>query len=305
MTTLNHENQLIGILWMIFHCFLISCVVIIAKILGLAGYSSVQIVFFHSFVAFLLILPFALKKYGRETFKTKIFHLHFSRAFLGVISMVIYFFALKYVNLNDARATALLGPVISFIFGIIFLKEIVSGKKILALIVSFIGAAIIVNPTSPDFHVALLLIVIAILMWSTIELIMKKISKNESAIKQLLFLTGFMSILSLPGSIYYWKMPVGSYEMSLLFLIGALFCINCIAIFLAIKNANLTTIMPFDFSGMIFTAILTYFIFAEVIKINTIIGAIVVFLSSLYLLYHEGKSARELRRIGESNILKE
>ena len=287
---------------MIFHCFIISCVVIVAKILGMMGYNSVQIVFFNSFVAFLLILPFAIAKYNfKRVFKTKILHLHFLRAFLGVISMVIYFFSLKFVALNDARAVALLGPVISFIFGIFFLKERVNNKKTIALMFIFIGGAIIIDPNSPAFHPALFLVVVAMLMWSTIEVIMKKISKVESAIKQLLFLTGLMSLFSLVPSIYYWKTPVTNYEFSLLFLIGFLFCLNSIAIFLAIKNANLTTVMPFDFSGMIFTAGLTYLIFAEIITANTLVGSIVVFVSSLYLVFHERKVSKATRL----DILKE
>ena len=306
MTNLKQDNQLLGISWMIFHCFLISNIVIIGKLLGILGYNAIQIVFFQSSVAFLIVLPFALKKYGfSEIFKTKILHLHFVRAFLGVISMSLYYYCLKYVNLNDARAVALLGPVISFIFGVIFLKEVINNKKTIALIFSLIGGAIIINPTSPSFHPALFLIIVSMLMWSTIEVVMKKISKIESVVKQLLFLMGLMSLLLLFPSIYYWKMPSSNYEFSLLLAIGALSFINSIAIFLAIRNANLTTIMPFDFSGMIFTAILTYFIFAELIRVNTIVGSVIVFLSSLYLVYQEGKAGRALARMGEANVLKE
>lgn len=302
---LKEENQLKGILWMISHCLFISLIVIIAKLLSQKGYNSVQIVFFHSFIAFLLILPFAIKQYGLNIFKTDILFLHFLRSFLGTISLIIYFFALKYVNLNDARAFALLGPVISFIFGIIFLKELINNKKTIALISSLIGGIIIINPTSPDFHIALMLILLSMLMWSTIEIIMKKISKKESTLKQLLFLTGLMSLFSLIPAIYYWKTPAGAYEFSLLFSIGLLFCINCTAIFLAIKYANITTIMPFDFSGMVFTAILTYIIFGQIITLNTLVGSIIVFLSSLYLIYHEGKSAKDLAKENEGNVLRE
>ncbi len=302
MEDVKNENQLVGISWMIFHTFIISVMVIIAKKLGIIGYSPVQIIFFNSIVAFFLILPFAIKKYGfANIFKTKILNLHFYRAFLGIISMVLYYFSLTHVALNDARAVALLCPVISFVFGIFLLKEKVDNKKIIALILSLAGGAIIINPASPNFHPALFLIVVAMFMWSTIEVIMKKISKAESAVKQLLFLTGLMSLLSLLPSIYYWKTPSSNHELYLLLIMGVLLCINSISIFLAIKHANLTTIMPFDFFGMIFTAILTYFIFAEIITFNTMVGAIVVFASSLYLVFHERKVSKAAR----IDILKE
>ncbi len=304
--SVKDQNQLAGISWMIFRCFIVSLVIIIAKLLALKGYQSVQIVFFYSFIAFLFMLPFAIKKYGINSFyKTKILHLHLARSSLGVISMVMYFYSLEYVNLNDARAVALLEPVLTFIFGIVFLKEVVNNKKTLALIASLIGGLVIVNPTSPTFHPALFLIFGAMFMWSTIDIIMKKITKEESAVKQLLLFTLLMSLFSFVPATYYWKMPTNQDEFSLLILMGLLFCINSISIFIAMKKADLTTIIPFDFSGMIFTAILTYLFFNEIISLNTLIGSIIVFLSSLYLLFHEGKAARRLRKISEENVLKE
>ena len=272
---------------MLLHCLAISSVVVIAKLLGQLGYSPIQIVFFHSFIAFALILPFGLKKYGKELFHTKKLHLHLARGTLGTISLFIYFFALKFVHLNDARAVALFNPVITFIFGVIFVKEHIDNKKILALTVSLLGGIIIVNPISPTFHVALLLVIIAMFMWSFIDLIIKKMSKTESTIKQLCFLTGLLSLFSLVPTIFVWKTPHSFYELSLLIAIGILFLSAVLTIFLAIKYADLTTIMPFDFSGMIFTAIISYCVFSEVIQINTAIGSVIIFASSLYLIYHQ------------------
>ena len=290
---------------MLLHCLVISAIVVLAKLLGQLGYSSVQVVFFHSIVAFILIAPFGLKKYGRNLVKTEKFKLHFLRALLGVLSFIIYFFALKFVELNDARAVALFGPAISFIFGVIFFKEHLNNKKILALVVSLMGGAIIINPASPTFHIALSLVLLAMFMWSITDMIIKKMSKSESTIKQLFFLTGMLSLFSLIPAIFYWKTPDNLYEISLLLLIGFLFLINVYAIFSAIQHADLTTIMPFDFSGMIFTAILTYFIFGEIIKVNTLIGSIVVFVSGLYLIYHERKAGKELAKISAANASRE
>jgi drug/metabolite transporter (DMT)-like permease len=288
------NQQIAGIFWMILHCFIISNIVIIAKILGNSGYNPFQIIFFHSFIAFLIILPFAIKKYGRNILKTQCLNAHLTRSFLGVISLFIYFFALKFVNLNDARAIALFNPIITFIFGVFLLKEHINNKKIAALVLSLIGGFIIINPTSPSFHSALILVIIAMFMWSIIDLAIKKISKDESNVKQMLFLTFLSSLFCLIPTILYWKKPVEIYDISLLTLMGILFVINVTAIFLAFKNADLTTIMPFDFSGMVFTTILTYFIFNELINLNIVIGSIIIFSSSLYLIFHEKRKSRNL-----------
>lgn len=298
-------NQSKGIFWMLAHCFLISIAVALAKLLGQKGFGVMQIVFFHSFVSFLMLLPVGLLKEGKSLAKTNYFHLHFWRASLGAASLYLYFFSLKFVPLTDARAIALFGPVLTFIFAVIFVKEKLDFRKTAALILSLMGGYIIINPSGVSFNAMSLLILLAMVAWSIIDLIIKKISKSESGLKQLFFLTGLMSIFSIFFALADWKNPESVEDVSLLLLIGAVFFFNSLAIFYAIKNADLTTIMPFDFSGMIFTAILSYFLFSELIKMNTLIGSIIVFISSLYLVYHEGKAAKNLAKIGEANAQKE
>ena len=301
----TNNNQIIGILWMILHCFLISCVVTIAKLLGQKGFAPMQIVFFHSFVALIVLSPFAIIKEGKNLIKTKKFSLHLSRGVLGVISLFFYFLALKSIPLTDGRAIALFSPVITFIFAVIFFKEKLDLKKGLALILSLIGGYIIINPAGVSFHIMSLLILVAMIMWSIIDLIIKKLSSTESSVKQLFYLTFFLSLFSAPFAIYSWKTPENSLDIFLLIFIGVIFLINSLSVFLAIKHADLTTLTPIDFSGMIFTAILSYWVFSEVIKINTLIGSVIVFLSSLYLIYQESRAGKELARISESNIQKE
>lgn len=301
----NRKNQLKGILWMILHCFLISSVVTIAKFLGKNNYSEGQVVFFHSFVAFMILLPFALHFEGKKLLKTKLFSLHLFRGIIGTASLFLYFFALKFIPLTDGRAVALLSPVITFIFAVIFIKESLNIKKSIALILSLFGGYIIINPGNVSFHPMLLLILVAMIMWSIIDLIIKKLSKTESGIKQLFFLTGFLSLFSLPFAILDWKNPENLLEIFLLIFIGIIFLFNSLALFLAIKHADLTTLTPIDFSGMIFTAILSYLVFGEIIKTNTLIGSIIVFVSSLYLIYQESKKAKDFSKISEGNIQKE
>ncbi|MBL6664450.1 MAG: DMT family transporter [Rickettsiales bacterium] len=290
-----------GILWMILHCFLISIVVALAKLLGQRGFGVMQIVFFHSFVAFLLLVPMGIMREGSSLIKTKHFTLHLFRSILGVMSLFLYFFALKFIPLTDARAVALFGPVITFIFAVLFLKERLDLKELLALALSLIGGYIILNPGTISFHFMSVLILLAMIMWSMIDLIIKKLSKTESGLKQLFFLNGFMSLFSIIFIGEDWKMPENILDILLLLLVGVIFFFNSLAIFCAIKNGDLTTIMPFDFSGMIFTAILSYFIFDEIITDTTLIGSVIVFVSSLYLIYHAGKPVTELTTIAESN----
>ena len=125
----TYNQQLMGILWMISHCFFMSCIIAIAKLLGEKNFPLMQIIFFYSFIALIILLPFAYYIEGKNLFKTSLFPYHFLRAILGIISLLLYFLAIKHLPLTDGRAIALLSPVITFIFAVIFLKEKMSFKK--------------------------------------------------------------------------------------------------------------------------------------------------------------------------------
>ena len=290
----SNKSNLLGIIWMLIHCLILSVIILIVKFLALAGYSPMQLVFFQSFIAFITLLPFAFYNEGKNLLKIELPYLYIIKSFLWFLSLFLYFLGVKFVPLNDSRAIALFYPVITFTFAVIFLKEELDIMKIICLIVSLIGGYIIINPHGVSFQIELLYILLAVTFWSIIDLIIKKMSKSQSTLKQLFFLTGLMSLFSFPFAIYSWQNPQNLIHVSLLTLIGILFLLNIISLFLAIKYADLTIIMPFDFSGMIFTVILAYFAFTEVIKANIFIGSLIVFISTVYLIFSQSRKVRKV-----------
>ena len=110
---------------------------------------------------------------------------------------------------------------------------------------------------------------------------------------QVFYLTGLMALLSLPAMFFVWKTPVSLEQWGWLFLTGVIFLVNAIAISNAFKHADVGVLMPFDFMGMVFTAIIAYLAFDEVIEFWTAIGSVVIVLSSLYIARREMKKSKE------------
>jgi drug/metabolite transporter (DMT)-like permease len=95
-----------------------------------------------------------------------------------------------------------------------------------------------------------------------------------------------MTPLTLPGALYVWQEPHLN-ELIWLALLGivtneAQFCMNK-----AYKGTQMNVLMPFDFSRLIFTSILAYLFFAEIIDIWTLVGAMIIFSSALYIANRE------------------
>jgi drug/metabolite transporter (DMT)-like permease len=293
----NTKNkQLVGIFWMVSHCFLISVMSAIVRATA-EDIPVLEIVFFYNAFAFLLMLPFALTAGRKQELKTKKLHLHLGRALLGAISLSMYFYAFTVIPLTEARAVALTGPLVSSLVAVIFLKEIMGWHRILALVVGFSGALVILRPGVDGFSYVSLMVVACVSMWSVIDLMIKMLSRTESNINQIFYLTGGMALFSLPGAIYFWQMPAGFLQWVIMLLLGAIFLVNALAVTNAFRNGDVTVVMPFDFSGMIFTIIIAYIAFGEILDLWTGVGAAVIMISSVYILRREARLAKKNRSV--------
>lgn len=290
---MGEKKEIVGILWMVFHCFMISVLSAMVKVLS-KDYHIFQIIFLYNFFAFILLFPLLYRSGIKRSLKTQKYKLHLVRGVLGVTSLACYFYGFTQIPLSEARAIALSGPLVSSLFAVLFLNEKIGIYRSSALVVGLLGAVIILQPGSGSFSYASLYIIIAVCFWSFIDIIIKILSKSEGTLAQLFYLTGLMSLFSLPFAIYVWH-PLGGYiECLWFFALGLVFLINTMAVFKAIKNADITTIMPFDFMGMVFTALLAYFLFAEIVTITTLLGSIIIVASSVYIARRESIKSKKI-----------
>ena len=271
---------------MIFHCLLISIMAAIVRLLS-HKYHVFEIVFFYNFFSFLLLCCYLVLFNKKNVLKTSYLKLHFSRSFLGFISLTMYFYAFTVVPLTEARSIALTGPLVTSLFAIIFLKEQVGLHRVSALVIGFVGALIILRPGTSDFSYVYLMVLGSVGMWAIIDIIIKIMTKTESTLTQTFYLSGLMSLCSLPGAIYFWQTPVLLLEWIAFVALGFIFLINIVAVFKAYKYADISIVMPFDFSGMVFTSIIAYFLFQESLTLNTFLGSVIIVLSSLYIINRE------------------
>lgn len=283
---MHEKSQIRGILWMIFHCLLISIMAVIVRLLS-GSFHVLEIVFFYNFFSFFLLCCYLVLFNKQNIIQTSYLKLHFYRSLLGFVSLTMYFYAFTVVPLTEARAIALTGPLVTSLFAIIFLKEKVGIHRVSALIIGFFGALIVLRPGTSEFSYVYLMVLGSVGMWAIIDIIIKIMTKTESTLTQTLYLSGMMSLFSLPGAIYFWQTPVLLLDWIAFATLGLIFLINIVAVFKAYKYADISTVMPFDFSGMVFTSIIAYLLFNESLTLNTLIGSITIVISSLYIIKRE------------------
>ena len=140
------SKTLNGILLMVGFCIFGPAIDVFAKLAGNADIPVFQISASRFALQALFLLPFALY-YGLLRWPKKVeAGLHLLRGSLILIATSFFFAALKYMPIADAISIFFIEPFILTLLGALFLGEPVGWRRIIACLVGFCGALLVIQP---------------------------------------------------------------------------------------------------------------------------------------------------------------
>lgn len=285
MINISASTQAIG--WGILSCFLMAVMVSIVKYLDNSVHPA-QLVFWRNMIGFALLFPwFVFHK------KTTLFPLQLTllkwcvwRAILSVVALLIWYYVLTKVTLSHAVALSFTAPLFAGLVAMIWLKERVGPYRILSLVSGFVGVVVILDPHMDGFKL-ISLWVLAVSLLLGISMVMNKFLTKEFSSRHIVFYTSFLTVpLSLPMAIIYWHWPTAEQWMWML-LIGLSSTLAQLSLSTAMSKADISFLLPFDFSRLVFVSIIGYVVFSEMVKWNTLVGAAIVGGSAFFITYRE------------------
>ena len=285
---LQQSKETIGILFGIFAYLSFSILDATQKTLIL--YHSVfQLLLVKYFFVFCLSLIESKRKKNIKFYKSKNIKLQFLRSILSVIESGCFVLSFKYLSLADAHSVGSLAPVIVVALSAIFLKEKVSTKTWIAIFIGFVGVLIILRPTSSIFDPKALLPLMAAFMLGLYQIVTKKVSKNDSN-ETSLFYTSIIGLLimSLLAS-KFWS-PVAPTSYILFLIIGIFFSLGLYLQIIALSKARASIIQPFHYTLIFWAIIFGYFLYDDIPDVFTIIGAIIITISGIFVISQTSKS---------------
>ena len=242
----------------------------------------------YFFVLFLSLIE-SKRKNNINFYKSKSIKLQIFRSLLSVIESGCFVLSFKYLSLADAHSVGSLAPVIVVALSAIFLKEKVSTKIWIAIFIGFIGVLIILRPTSSIFDPKALLPLLAAFVLGLYQVVTKKVSEHDTT-ETSLFYTSIIGIfiMSLLAS-NFWN-PVSSSSYILFFIIGIFFSLGVYLQIIALSMARASIIQPFHYSLIFWAIILGYFFYNDIPDLFTIVGAVIITLSGIFVLNQSTKS---------------
>ena len=278
-----------GIFWAILTCFLVSVMISIVRHLS-GQFHVFQIVMMRNFFALVFLLPFIIKNIDRVV-KTKNLRMHFFRGLVGFAGMVLWFYVITLIPLSEAVSITFIVPITTTLAAMFFLKEKVSPRIWWSLLIGFVGVLIIVRPGFRDLSIAYLLALLTPFVWSISNIMIKKMVATEKPETITLYSSCVMFILSIPFAAPYLK-PIPFTDLLWFALLGLISNGSYIANAICYSKVDVSVVQPFDFSRLIFTAIIAYFAFGEKVDLMMLIGAGVILCGSILVIPRKSRFAR-------------
>jgi drug/metabolite transporter (DMT)-like permease len=279
------SNALLGSILMIIHALSMSIVYITGKQLGKV-ISGDQIAFLYKFGVLICTIPLVLKGGVTKVLQTKKIKLHLIRAVFSLLATICFYRGLLRVPALDATAITFIEPIIGLLVGVIYFKESISTLKVILVGFCMVGVLFIFKPGF-DFNRYYFFLIGALVFWAMNNLAIKILGKTEKTITTLFYVSLFSTIFALPIAMRHsWSgFQIGYMKHVVIMTISHM--IHMICFFRALKVADMSAVMPFDYTRLFFTGVLAYTFLGEVPNQLSIIGYIFIACSGICLIIYE------------------
>ena len=282
----NLSDRIKGIIFIILSAFGFAVMSAFVKLAG--DIPSFQKTFFRNLVSCVIALIFIIK--NRESFfgKKENQKLLILRSTLGTIGIVFNYYSIDKLILSDANMLNKLSPFFVIIFSALFIGEKINSKQIISIVIAFIGTLFIIKPT---FNLDMLPFIIGILgaiFAAGAYTCLRVLGNKEKHYTVVFYFSLFSLIVIFPFMLAVYK-PMTMLQLFYLLMAGVFASIGQFGITLAYKYAPAKEISIFDYSNIIFSAIISFMIFGVLPDSLSFIGYGVIFLASLYMFMYNKK----------------
>ncbi len=254
------------------------------------------IVFFRNALALLWMLPWLMGA-GLGAMRTQRIGMFGIRALLGLVGMTSGFWAVTLIPIAQATALSFSSPIFATIGAALILGEVVRRRRWTAVGVGFLGAMVVVVGDAGGFaglgvlEFGVILALINALVAAANKLVLKSLTRTEQPEAIVTYMVLMLTPLSLVPALFFWDWPslMGFVWLGCLALAGTL---GHICITRAFQAAEVTVVLPFDFARLPISALLAFFIFAEIPSLWTVLGGLIIFAATFYIARREAHLAR-------------
>ena len=224
-----------------------------------------------------LILP-KINVYGRTNYPK----LQFLRTVALMMATTLFFFAFSRLGLAEASAIFNISPVLITLGAFLFLREQIGPRRLIGILVSLLGALIIIRPGTGVFSIYALLPLGAAIFYSTYSLATRFVGTDESPWTSLFYSAIFGAICYSIYIAFYWN-PMSNNAILLTIIIGLFGTAGHICLIRALTLGEASLVAPFIYTNLLFTTTWGFVLFGNLPDFWTIVGALIIVAAGIYV----------------------
>ena len=274
-----------GIIYIVVAAFGFSVMSLFVKLAG--DLPAFQKAFFRNFIALIFITVMMLREnIGFAPKKENIPGL-LGRSLCGTLGLLCNFYALGTLNLSDANMLNKLSPFFAIIFSIFLLREKPTAAQVLGVAVAFGGSLLIIKPGFADAQLipALAGVLGGLGAGAAYTFVRKLGKKGENSKRIVFYFSAFSCLFCLPFLIVRYKSMTFLQTLYLIFA-GTFACGGQLGKTKAYLCAPAKEISVYDYTQVIFAALLGFFVFGDLPDIWSVLGYILICGAALAMFFY-------------------
>lgn len=284
------SNRSKGIIFIIMSAFGFAMMSAFIKLAG--DLPSFQKTFFRNIVAVIVAFVLIIRHRGSFFGKRENQKLLILRSIFGTIGILFNYYAIDRLVLSDANMLNKLSPFFVIIFSAIFLKEKIKPNQFIALAIAFAGALFIIRPSFSFEVIPALAGTLGGISAAAAYTCVRSLGGKEKPDTIVFYFSLFSSAVTLPLMLASYK-PMSMIQLTYLILAGVFASLGQFGITFAYKFAPGKEISIFDYTNILFSAVISLFLFGVLPDYLSVIGYLIIFASSLYMFLNNKKLDKE------------
>lgn len=269
---MSQKNQ--GIMYIIMAAFFFACMSFFIR--KAEDLPTMQKGFFRNVVAMFAAAVMLLRTEDKFKIKKGSIPSLLMRAICGTIGLICNYYAIDHMNISDANILNKLAPFFAIIMSALILNEYANRFEWSMVIVAFIGALFVVKPTLDMKCIPAVVAAIGGLGAGTAYTFVRKLGKQgERGPVIVMFFSTFSCIITLPFVIFDYH-PMTLMQLIYLLIAGSCAAAGQFTVTQAYAKAPAKDISVFDYSQVLFAAILGFLFLNQIPDIYSIIGYIII-----------------------------
>lgn len=275
---------MMALLWMCGALLSFSLLAIGAR--ELSGDISVyQTLLVRSTVGLVFILSLMLVRQKSSLMLTQRPGLHIFRNLFHFGGQYGWFVGIGLLPLAEVFALEFTVPFWTVIIAAIFLKESITRRKVIAVLLGTLGVVLIVKPGYEIINVASFIVLGAAMCFAVVHSSTKSLASTEKPLTIIFYMCVVQLPIGLLLSLSVWKWP-DALQWLWLVVVGmtALSAHFCMA--KAMQYAEITRIVTLDFLRLPLIALLGVLLYDEAFEVSLMLGGLLMLLGNFINLYH-------------------